>query len=155
MRDRFGAAHALKSPAHITLQMPFRRHLEEEAGIIQILQRIAVNHSPFQVALKGFDCFPSRVIFIRVAGHESILQLHKKLSFQLNENLNFTSKELTTKVHPHMTIATRDLSEGAFEDAWPKFQYRTFEASFQASNLSLLKHNGAYWEIYRDFSFEG
>ncbi|MGB5691716.1 MAG: 2'-5' RNA ligase family protein [Flavobacteriaceae bacterium] len=155
MRDRFGAAHALKSPAHITLQMPFRRNLARETNIIQTIQRVAANQSQFKVTLQGFDCFPPRVIFVKVMNHKPILKLHEKLSFQLKEHLDFTTKELSSKVHPHMTIATRDLSEEAFKKAWPEFQNREFRASFQINKLSLLKHNGRYWEIYKDFSFEG
>ena len=154
MRDRFGAAHALKSPAHITLQMPFRRKLAQEPDIIKTIQNVAASQSGFKVILDGFDCFPPRVIFIRIKDHKPILKLHEKLSFQLKENLDFTDKELTTKVHPHMTIATRDLSEEAFKNAWPEFQNRAFRVSFQVTNLCLLKHNGAYWEIFKEFCFE-
>ena len=34
IKDRFGAAHALKSPAHITLQMPFH-WLESEEHLLE------------------------------------------------------------------------------------------------------------------------
>ena len=153
MRDRFRAEHALKSPAHITLQMPFRRKSAEEPVIIETIQKVAAAHNQFEVAMDGFDCFLPRVIFIRVSDHESIIRLHKNLSFELDRNLELSPKELTTKVHPHMTVATRDLSEEAFKRAWPEFQKRDFKASFQAKNLCLLKHNGAYWEVYKVFPF--
>ncbi len=155
MSDRFKASHALKSPAHITLQMPFRRKHEKEPNIIETLQKVAADYNQFEVVLDGFDCFPPRVIFIKVSEHQSILELHKKLCYILDKHLDLTPKELTTKVHPHMTIATRDLREDAFESAWPEFQKRNFKASFQVKSLSLLKHNGAHWDIFHEFPFGG
>jgi len=155
IRDRFGAVHALKSPAHITLQMPFRRKAVDEPDIIRTIQGVVENHSPFEVELQGFDCFPPRVIFLKVTDHQPILKLHEKLSFHLKTKLDFTTKELTTKVHPHMTIATRDLTEELFEKAWPEYRNRTFLAGFTAKQLFLLKHNGKFWEIQREFLFKG
>lgn len=54
-----------------------------------------------------------------------------------------------------MTIATRDLRPSIFNKAWPEFQARKFDESFEVKNMSLLKHNGTVWEILNDFSFDG
>jgi hypothetical protein len=53
-----------------------------------------------------------------------------------------------------MTIATRDLKEPAFEKAWPEFSKRSFENSFTAKSLYLLKHNGKFWEWFREYPFK-
>ena len=39
MKSEYGAGHALKSPAHITLQMPFKRSSEDETLISEALRR--------------------------------------------------------------------------------------------------------------------
>lgn len=153
MRDRFDAKHALKSPAHITLQMPIKQDKNLEPHMEESLQRFAQTQKPFSVALSGFDHFEHRVIFVRVANHEPVLELHQRLLPVLREELKIKEHELSTKIHPHMTIATRDLKRYAFLEAWPAFETRAFEDSFMVEGIFLLKHNGKHWEVYREFPF--
>ena len=40
MKAEYGAGHALKSPAHITLQMPFKRSSADEAVLEEMLCKI-------------------------------------------------------------------------------------------------------------------
>ncbi|UGU14532.1 2'-5' RNA ligase family protein [Sinomicrobium kalidii] len=153
VKERFGAKHALKSPAHITLQMPFKRIAAEESQIINALEGFARLQRPFPVMLSGFDCFSPRVIFVKVEDHAPIVELHAGLQRVLTGKLGFTGREITRRFHPHMTIATRDLPEIVFRKAWPEYEMREFGASFIAGSICLLKHNGKYWEIYREFRF--
>ena len=155
MRDNYGAAHALKSPAHITLQMPFRRKKGDESKIIEVLQKFTSTRKSFQISLSGFDCFDPRVIFIKVLNHDPVKTLHTELKKVLAYDLDFGQKELRVRMHPHMTIATRDLNEKAFHKAWPKYQQREFEAEFEAKSIFLLKHNGKYWDVFKEFLFNG
>lgn len=154
MKSRFGAAHALKSPAHITLQMPFRIDENLEESMIEGLKDFAGNQSGFQIKLDGFDCFPPRVLFVKIKEHKPITELHGRFKNILHSGIGL-QKNNSFKFHPHMTIATRDLSAEAFEKAWQEFQNREFEASFKVKSLFLLKHNGKFWEIYREFPFGG
>ena len=52
MRHRFRAGHALKSPPHITLQMPFRLDSQDESHLISLLERFASGQAPFPVDLE-------------------------------------------------------------------------------------------------------
>lgn len=153
MKERFYASHALKAPAHITLQMPFRRPEEEEETIIAGLTRFSSTRHPFDVHLNGFDAFPPRVIFVKVINHKPVVELHEAFQAFLRNELKFSDKEIMDRFHPHMTIATRDLSKKMFHKAWPEFKDRAFEDSFLAESLHLLKHNGKHWELYREFGF--
>lgn len=153
MRDRFGAGHALKSPAHITLQMPFKRPAGQEKDMMARLAAFSAEESAFKVDLSGFDCFALRVIYVRVSRHEPIIGLHNRLKTHLLSTMNFSQEEVGSRFHPHLTIATRDLRKGAFHQAWQEFESRPFEASFLADSLYLLKHNGRHWDIYRQFLF--
>ncbi|MCO5724447.1 2'-5' RNA ligase family protein [Robiginitalea marina] len=155
MRLRFGAAHALKSPAHLTLQMPFRASSSERAGLVRHLEVFARREPGFEIQLSGFDAFPPRVIFIRVLDHEPIIGLHARLRTILLEEAGLAEETTTREIHPHVTIATRDLSETAFLKAWPEFQARGFEASFRVRSLFLLQHSGKSWEPFREFPFRG
>ena len=154
MKERFNAKHALKSPAHITLQMPFKRSKEHELHLINTLQKFGSRQQAFTIELSGFDCFAPRVIFVKVTDHNPIVSLHAELKKPLIDNLVFDQKEITTKIHPHMTIATRDLIEGAFDRAWLEFEKRKFRATFLARSIFLLKHNGKYWDILMEFPFK-
>ena len=153
MKERFHASHALKAPAHITLQMPFRREENEESRLTSGLERFSSRCEPFNIILNGFDAFPPRVLFIKVGNHEPIEDLHSDFQTFLREELNFSEKEIMDRFHPHMTIATRDLSKKMFHKAWPEFQERKFEAVFTANSLHLLKHNGKNWDLFREFEF--
>jgi len=154
IKERFNAAHALKSPAHITLQMPFRRSVEDEPYLINTLQEFAAGQNALLIKLSGFDCFLPRVIFVKVIDHGPVISAHAQLKQALIDNMKFEEKEVTQNIHPHMTIASRDLDVEAFNKAWVEFEKREFKASFWAKSLFLLKHNGESWDIYREFLFK-
>ncbi|MEK6481342.1 2'-5' RNA ligase family protein [Catalinimonas sp. 4WD22] len=153
MKARFDVKHALKSPAHITLQTPFKRKEEEESRLIPTLEQFTEQQSEFLLRLNGFGHFSSRVIYVNVEYSQAILELHAQLNHVLAEQLDFQESEIRAELHPHMTIATRDLSKPAFKEAWPEFQHRKFQDSFLVKSLFLLKHNGKHWDIYREFLF--
>jgi 2'-5' RNA ligase len=153
MNERFKAGHALKSPAHVTLQKPFKRRPEEEAGITDSLQVFARSEQPFTLVLDGFGCFAPRVIFVKVTDTVPVVSLHARLKDMLVTRLHFSRDEIMKDVQPHITIATRDLTPAVFNEAWPEIKYREFCASFNVHSIFLLKHNGRNWDIFEEFPF--
>lgn len=153
MKKRFNASHALKAPAHITLQMPFRRDEEFEETLTTGLDSFTAGQQPFEIEINGFDAFPPHVLFLKIDNHGPVVELHSDLQPVLRENLGLSDKEIMDRFHPHLTIATRDLSKKMFHKAWPEFKERKFRATFTADSLHLLKHNGKNWEPYREFGF--
>jgi len=153
IKERFKAKHALKSPAHITLQMPFKRSSDDEPYLIRTLEEFASKQNAFRVDLSGFGCFSPRVIFVNVNDFEPIIAVHAKLQKVLIEKMAFEENVITPKLHPHMTLATRDLRTKTFRGAWGEFKKKEFEASFLCQSLFLLKHNGKFWDIHREFLF--
>ncbi|MCU0458286.1 MAG: 2'-5' RNA ligase family protein [Bacteroidales bacterium] len=153
MKAVYNAGHALKSPAHITLQMPFRWNSREEPVIIAALEKLALGERSFKTGLNGFGCFPQRVIFIKIENHEAIRSLHGRLKKVLKGDLGFPGTEIMNDVQPHITVATRDLTKDAFREAWPAIQHEEFRGSFEVNSLFLLKHNGKSWDIYKEFPF--
>ena len=154
IREKFGVKHALKSPAHITLQKPFKRIQEDEPILIRSLQKFASGQTSFQVDLSGFGCFPPRVLFVNIKNHKKIISLHAQLNKLLIETLGFKEEETNQNIHPHITIATRDLSEKDFKRVWKEFETRVFETSFLVKSIFLLKHNGKIWDIFQEFQFD-
>lgn len=149
----YSASHALKSPAHITLQMPFKRTPDYEPMMTNALREFAVAEKPFTVGLDGFGAFAPRVIFIKIRDHQHVSGLHTRLSDVLLEQMGFSRGDIMVNVHPHITVATRDLSRDSFGRAWPMFENRKFTGSFTVNSLFLLKHSGRNWEIFREFTF--
>ncbi len=153
MRDEYGAGHALRSPAHITLQMPFKRSFADEAGISDALERFALQEQPFTIDLDGYGSFPPRVIYIRVRDPEPVRSLHSRLKEMLIEILAFEQHEVMGELQPHITVATRDLTKTAFSEAWPVLREEAFAGGFRVESIFLLKHNGRSWDILREFTF--
>lgn len=153
MAEKFNNRHALKSPAHITLQMPFKREETMEAPIAGFMKAFSERQDPFEVELNGFGHFDDRVIFINVLENDKLKSLHTKLNSALRSELNFTENETPLKFHPHVTVAHRDLIVPQFELAWPQFQKRNFTAQFSVHQLSLLKHNFKFWEVINSFPY--
>ncbi|WP_268225286.1 2'-5' RNA ligase family protein [Sinomicrobium oceani] len=149
--ENYGIKHALKSPAHITLQMPFRRSAGEETILIGALRHFAENMRPVPIVLDGFGSFPPGVIYIALKRHSRLIALRQELQKTLSGPCGFSDTEMKHKFHPHMTVATRDIPEAFYNELWEIFGKRTFQASFVARGITLLKHNGKYWEIFREF----
>lgn len=149
----FSASHALRSPAHITLQMPFKRTPDHEPVMVNVLKEFAVGERSFTVELDGFGAFAPRVIFIKIRDHQHISGLHSRLRDVLLAQMEFPLREIMNEVHPHITIATRDLSRDSFVKAWPLFENRKFTGSFTVNSIFLMKHNGRHWDIFREFTF--
>ncbi len=153
MRERFHAKHALKAPAHITLQMPFRRDVSFEDKLIPELKKFAAKQQSFEIHLNGFDCFEPRVIFVKITNHNPVQALYSNLRDRLIDTLKFDPDKLKDEIHPHMTIATRDLKKAFFYEAWDEFKNRAFVDTFRTNSITLLKHNGKDWDIYKEFLY--
>jgi len=153
MKSRFGSGHALKAPAHITLQMPFRKQEADEATFSGALSRFSAGQNPFTLRLSGFGCFQPRVLFVRVMPAEPVRSLHHELKPVLKQDIGIPEKQISESITPHMTIATRDLTEAQFERAWPEFRDKPYEAEFTVNALYLLKHNGKFWDVHREYPF--
>jgi len=149
-----GAKKALNSPAHITLQRPFKRIIEFEEKLISKLKLFAEAQYPFTVSLSGFDCFEPRVIFVAIQNSKEIQKLHTELNSFLLDYLDFETKEINTNIHLHITIATRDLNKNIFHKVWPRYKDRKFNRKFTVKSIFLLEHNGKSWDVIQEFLFE-
>jgi len=152
--EKYKAKNALKLPAHITLQIPFQLSESEENKFIDILEDFVKEQKSFQVDLKDFGRFNQKVIFINIEDHEPIKILHTELQKVISANLQLKKHEKFSKIHPHITLASRDLHYKQFPDAWTDFKKREFQASFTAKSFTLLKHDGKQWHRHCEFKLE-
>lgn len=151
-KHKFNSSHALKSPAHITLQMPFKRAEYSEKKLAEHLKTLSKECTPFETEINGFDCFEPRVIFATFKNHSPFKTLNSKI-VKTMKSFGLKDSEISNKFHPHMTVATRDLNKESFYKAWPEFKKRELKRKFQVNSIFLLKHNGKFWDIFQKFTF--
>ena len=150
--ENFKSKGALRSPAHITLHMPFEWKEEKENELIQKLQAFTFKQT-ISVELKNFSSFEPRVIFVDVLPNALLNELQKLLVTHVKQNLNlFNEANNMRGFHPHVTIAFRDLKKPMFYQAWEQFKTQSFTASFQTNSFQLLKHSPGKWEVYKEFT---
>ncbi len=146
MQEKYGCKVGLKSPAHITIVSPFWMEVLKDTELKDDTKTVAKSVSPFSIYANNFSAFAPQTLFIAVKENSRLNEL-KKSADDLFSTKDYKLKKDTRPFHPHITIATRDISKAAFAEAWNYFQHKMFEESFDADGLSLLKHNGSKWEV--------
>jgi 2'-5' RNA ligase len=150
--ERFHSKASLRSPAHITLHMPFMWKEEKEQTLIDLLEAFSWAETGSSIELKNFDRFDERVIFINVEKNESLYKLQQQLVQYAKKKLQlFNQSDDQRGFHPHVTVAFRDLRKRYFAEAWKEFEHRSFAASFPLQDFALLKHDGKQWNVLRTF----
>lgn len=151
--ENYHTKGALRSPAHITLHMPFSFEEEKEEKLIGCLQTFRfVDH--FSIVLNNYGCFEPRVVFIDVDTQSRLSELQHQLVQHVKKHLNiFNQADDLRGFHPHVTVAFRDLKKPVFYKLWNDFQNRSYQASFTCGSICLLKHGGQRWEVYKEFQF--
>lgn len=152
MAAKYNCNVALKSPAHITIVPPFWMEQEKEEQLKAALQNITETIQPFVICTDDFSAFKPRTLFVSIKDNQQLKQVKTKTDDHFKSTC-FKIKTDDRSFHPHITIATRDLRKKDFADAWPYFGNKSFEEAFEASGLSLLKHNGSTWDAYYTAGF--
>ena len=128
---------AIVGHPHITIAA-FLANEPMEPTLIRWIQNICNAHSRFPILLRDFGGFVPHTIYVKVQNPEPFKQLGKSMKaldhfIRANE---CPPLKLTTT--PHLTIA-RHLSEETYFKALPEYLERTFQQSFTARKLTLLK----------------
>jgi 2'-5' RNA ligase len=141
MSQEYGSRHALRSPPHVTLHMPFRWKMSKRPMLEKALEELAGRISSFEMKLRGFGSFPPRVIYVDVYDSSELTDCFQKTK-QTMRKLNILNASYKDRAfHPHATIAFRDLKKRDFENAWSEFAKKSFEADFTVGSISLLEHS--------------
>jgi 2'-5' RNA ligase len=155
MKERFGCLVALRSPAHITLIPPFWLDETTEDELKKTIQSFSKSQNQFEIRLKNFSAFKPRVIYVDVLPNEQLQSLHDDLEEYLIAKNRFSISKEERPLHPHISIAARDLHKKAFGEAWEIFRGKKYESSWIASGISLLKHNQKNWDVIFTSQYEG
>jgi 2'-5' RNA ligase len=143
---RYATKGALRSPAHITLHMPFELEGQKELRFLNAIQQLSFSLRPFEISLSGFDVFEPRVLFVDVLTSEQLLLLREMLVEWVKTQFSiFNQSDDKRGFHPHITIAFRDFKKPMFYQAWNEFRERKFSASFLCTEIHLLKLENERW----------
>lgn len=149
--EEFGSKAALRSPPHITLQMPFKWNPEKEEILEKSLEILASSFSNFEVLLCNFNCFKPRVIYVDVEKNEKLAVLRKKVMSLSRKEWKLDLPKDLRGFNPHVTIGFRDLKKSQFYKLWNQLKDKPFQAIFDVESIILLKHNGKTWDVYKRF----
>jgi 2'-5' RNA ligase len=151
--EKFQSKAALRSPPHITLHMPFRWPESKLQRLSKVFDQFFSKISWMEVRVNGFGAFTPRVIYINVESSPDLTLIQQQLSTLMSVKLSiYNSNYKNRPFRPHMTIGFRDLQKPMFYQAWEYFEHQTFEATFRVNEVTLLKHNGLFWEPHSNFS---
>jgi 2'-5' RNA ligase len=153
MHERFQCKVGLKSPAHITLIPPFWLDEIKENNLLADINGIVEDYHPFTIETKSFSAFKPRTIFIDVEKNEPLVKLKQKVDLNFKNNELYAVKTDNRSFHPHITIATRDLFKKSFYEAWPVFEKERFERKWEATGISVLRHNKKNWDVIHTSQF--
>ena len=145
-KDKFSAKAALRSPAHITLHMPFKWKVKKEAILIERLSGFTFSDLPIHIQLNNFAFFPPRVAYIHVEDNEKLGMLQNELAKYIRKQLNIYNADYKDRpFHPHITVAFRDIKKSIYPELETFFSKENYSAEFYASKICLMKHNGKVW----------
>ena len=148
MAERFNSKHALKSPPHITLHMPFKWKKSKLEILKSSIEKINDEMESFRIELDGFAFFEPRVVYVDVKQNQTLLELQKAVVDVGRKTLKLDNANYKNRpFKPHMTIGFRDLRKPDFYLAKEYFQKREFKAKFDVSQVRLLKYDGGKWNL--------
>lgn len=148
----YGTKGALRSPPHITLHMPFLWNETKEEKMLQSLGDFALSSHRVAITLDGVGSFAPRVVFLAVNENQQLTDLQTRLFRHCKVMLNlFNANYKDRPFHPHVTLAFRDLRKDQFGALWNEIKEQSFNATFEASSITLLKHDGKQWLSFREF----
>jgi 2'-5' RNA ligase len=154
--EHYNSSRALKSPPHVTLQIPFEWPVADVPKLEEFLKAFVAKRLAIPVTMSGFAAFAPRVIYVDVVKSSALLELQQDLMVDFETNLGIVNSVSKTRSFvPHMTVAFSDLTEQNFDAAWLEFKERSIFFEFTAAELILLIHDGSQWNISDRFLFAG
>jgi 2'-5' RNA ligase len=154
MLERFNCTVGLKSPAHITIIPPFWLNEELEASLKNDIETISAGITPFSITTNNIAAFKPRTIFIDVENNSALNNAKEQAETVFIKKEQYKIKLDKRPYHPHITIATRDLTKKAFYEGWELLQNEVFKEAWLADCLCLLKHNKKNWDVIYTSQFK-
>jgi|TARA_R110002126_G_scaffold158331_1_gene305745 2'-5' RNA ligase len=147
LKAKLNIKYALKSPAHITLKMPFNYNEAKEKVLIETLENFLSTKKSLKIKVGGTDKFGKRVIFWKVQADSSLTELQTDLKTFCKRELNLVDELSDRNYHPHMTIAFKDVKERDFDEAKALIQKSDINQLLEVCSVELLKRLDGKWVV--------
>lgn len=152
IKQDFGSKYALKSPAHVTVKMPFSYSEKNEGKLKGLLGNFIEKHQQFTLRIHGVDCFGKRVIFLKVDAPTTLFELQAGLKIFCQRELHLMPELSDRNYHPHMTVAFKDLKPSSFEGIYRKVKEEKLDFYSNVLEIWLLKKEEGRWVKNHSFS---
>lgn len=149
LRQRYGLKGALRSPAHITLHMPFEW---PDHKLDQLMAAFTAFEHPttFEIELRDFGFFEPRVVFGAVILTDMLEKLQKKVVYTAKTKCGLLNEaENWRGFHPHVTVAFRDLKKAQFYTLKQEFETKQANFIMPYTGFSLMKLEKTWVEHHR------
>jgi 2'-5' RNA ligase len=147
LKAKLNIKYSLKSPAHITLKMPFSFNEAKEKLLIDKLSNFLSTKKSFKIRVGGTDRFGKRVIFWKIQADSQLFELQVDLKNFCKKELNLVDELSDRNYHPHMTIAFKDVKERDFDQAKALIQKSDIDQPLNVYSLELLKRIDGKWVV--------
>ncbi len=155
IKDRYQAKYALKSPAHITLKMPFVYNQAKEEKLIEKLEGFIGAYEPMTLTIQGVKTFGDRVIYLGVEAGENLYVFQKELRTFCKRELNLVEELSDRNYHPHMTVAFKDIKKPQFQNIVQFSSDLNVYGEMEISEIWLLKRLNSRWFLYKEIKVGG
>jgi 2'-5' RNA ligase len=147
LKAKLNVKYALKSPAHITLKMPFSFNEAKEKVLIEKLSNFLSTKKSFRIQVGGTDTFGKRVIFWKIRADSQLAELQADLKNFCKKELNLVDELSDRNYHPHMTIAFKDVKEQDFGEAKLLIENSNINQTLTVCSVELLKRIDHRWSV--------
>ncbi len=154
IREKFNVKYALKSPAHVTLKMPFIYNEVKEHYLIARIQDFVLNYKQFPITIGGVNTFGKRVIYWGVKSDNQLMEFQSSLKVFCRRELRLKEELSDVNFQPHVTLAFKDIKLKYFEDILKYIQERPIKEEIMLTDLTLLKKLDNRWFSAEKFSFK-
>jgi len=154
IKTEFDVKYALKSPAHVTLKMPFSFNERKEDRLIQQLQDFLNTNTGFEIKLEGIFSFGTRVIYIGVDRKKQLLDLQSNLLAFCKKELKLIEELSDKNYHPHLTIAFKDFKKDQMPNIIHLARLTDIKLELNINQICLLKKVEHRWVILKILAFK-
>lgn len=143
---KYSSFHALKSPPHITLQMPMRIEEAYENTFNTFFTSLNQQFDSGQITLNNIASFEKRTIYIDVLPEKWIMRICENVRKIIQSQSYLKDIKIQDSFHPHITLLNRDIGEVDFSNAIEELSEFKMDYRVDIKKIHLYKHNGDIWE---------
>jgi len=155
LREQFNLRYALRSPAHITLKMPFLWNEAKEDRLMARLEVFFSQRPAFQLKVRKIGTFGDRVLFVKVEERKELMALQQELVNWCRQELKLVEELSDYAYRPHMTVAFKDVKKNRFSEYLDFVKAQGFSARLEVRQIALLKRKEGKWSVLKLFPLLG